>query len=148
MTKSFRVWLRPGEKIYINGAVLRADRKVSLEFLNDVTFLLETHVLQAKDTTTPLRQLYFVIQMMLIEPACKAQAQQMFGQLHARLLKTFENQEVLDGLHHVGELMEGGRCFEALKVVRSLFPVEEQVLRPPKLDRMPACIQLEAVPCE
>ncbi|OYW35186.1 MAG: hypothetical protein B7Z45_06885 [Azorhizobium sp. 12-66-6] len=35
--------LRPGEKIYVNGAVLRVDRKVTLELLNDVTFLLESH---------------------------------------------------------------------------------------------------------
>ena len=44
------------------------DRKVSLEFLNDVTFLLESHVIQVEDTTTPLRQLYFIAQTMLMEP--------------------------------------------------------------------------------
>ena len=52
--------LRADEKIYINGAVLRVDRKVSIELLNDVTFLLESHVMQANDATTPLRQIYFV----------------------------------------------------------------------------------------
>ena len=37
---SLRIFLRPGEKVFLNGAVLRADRKVSLEVLNDVSFLL------------------------------------------------------------------------------------------------------------
>jgi flagellar protein FlbT len=53
--------LRAGEKIYINGAVLRADRKVSIEILNDATFLLEAHVMKVEDASTPLRQLYFII---------------------------------------------------------------------------------------
>ena len=61
--------LRSGEKIYRNGAVVRVDRKVSIELLNDVTFLLEAHVMQPQDTNTPLRQLYFVVQTMLIDPA-------------------------------------------------------------------------------
>jgi len=45
--------LRAGEKIYLNGAVIKVDRKVSIELLNDVTFLLEAHVLTTNDTTTP-----------------------------------------------------------------------------------------------
>ena len=60
--------LRAGEKIYINGAVLCADRKVSLELLNDATFLLEAHVMKVESATTPLRQLYFIVQIMLMNP--------------------------------------------------------------------------------
>jgi len=40
VSKSMHISLRPGEKLYLNGAVLRADRKMSLELLNDATFLL------------------------------------------------------------------------------------------------------------
>ena len=38
--------LRGGERIYVNGAVLRVDRKVTLELINDVAFLLESQVMQ------------------------------------------------------------------------------------------------------
>ena len=69
MKKAMHISLRPGEKLYVNGAVLRVDRKVSVEFLNDVTFLLENHVILPEEANTPLRQLYFVVQTMLIEPA-------------------------------------------------------------------------------
>jgi flagellar protein FlbT len=44
--------LRAGEKIYVNGAVLRADRKVSIELLNDATFLLEAHVMKVEDASS------------------------------------------------------------------------------------------------
>lgn len=120
--------LRAGERLYVNGAVLRADRKVSLELLNDVTFLLESHVLHAEQTTTPLRQLYFIVQMMLIEPAKAAEARRMFDQIHAGLLSSFENEAVLGGLGRVRDLVSAGRVFEALKAIRSLFPMEDAIL--------------------
>ncbi|MGH6860361.1 MAG: flagellar biosynthesis repressor FlbT, partial [Phyllobacterium sp.] len=69
-----KISLRAGEKLYVNGAVLRADRKVSLEFMNDVSFLLESHVLQTDQTTTPLRQLYFAAQIMLVDPPVRDEA--------------------------------------------------------------------------
>jgi flagellar protein FlbT len=123
-----RLSLRAGEKIYINGGVLRVDRKVSLELLNDVTFLLESHVIQLADTGTPLRQLYFVVQMMLIDPSTIAAARERFDRMHPALLATFENRQILAGLKEVHALVVDGRHFEALKVLRGLFPIEANIL--------------------
>ena len=64
-----RISLRAGERVYINGAVLRASRKTTFELLNDATFLLEGHVIQPENATTPLKQLYFALQTLLIEPS-------------------------------------------------------------------------------
>lgn len=128
MMGAMHLWLRAGEKIYINGAVLRVDRKVALELLNDVTFLMESHVIQAEDATTPLRQLYFVIQTMLIAPNEAASARAMFDEMHPRLLKAFRTPEVISGLEAVGGMVEAGRVYEALKMLRGLFPVEASIL--------------------
>ncbi|MGE5510101.1 MAG: flagellar biosynthesis repressor FlbT [Bacteroidota bacterium] len=128
MKKGLRISLRAGERIYVNGAVLRADRKVSLEFLNDVVFLLESHVLQEEETTTPLRQLYFVVQTMLMEPGRAEATRKVFEGSHALLMATFQNAEVLSGLRRVGELVAAGRVYEALKAIRALFPIEEAIL--------------------
>ena len=68
------ITLRAGERLYINGAVIRVDRKATIELLNDVTFLLENHVMQAEQATTPLRQIYFVVQVMLMDPGATAAA--------------------------------------------------------------------------
>ncbi|MGE3066590.1 MAG: flagellar biosynthesis repressor FlbT [Hyphomicrobiaceae bacterium] len=128
MKKGFRINLRAGEKIYINGAVLCVDRKVSLEFLNDVAFLLESHVLSPDETTTPLRQLYYMIQTMLIEPGSAAAARGMFDATLPQLLATFNNRQVLEGLGGVRSLVAGDRLYEALKLIRSLFPIEDAIL--------------------
>jgi hypothetical protein len=68
MTSALKISLKPNEKIYINGAVVRVDRKVTVELMNDVQFLLESHVIQAEDASTPLKQLYFILQVMLMNP--------------------------------------------------------------------------------
>ncbi len=89
MKNVLHISLRPGERIYVNGAVLKVDRKVSIEFLNDVTFLLEQHVLRPEDTRTPLRQLYFIVQTVLIDPANSSAARTMFDNSFGSLLEFF-----------------------------------------------------------
>lgn len=128
MKSSLRISLKAGERIFINGAVLRVDRKVALEFLNDVTFLLENHVLQPEQAKTPLRQLYFIVQMMLINPEGAAQAMSMFRKSVVMLLNCFKNEEVLTELKHIDGMVTQGRAFEALKAIRALYPIEEQIL--------------------
>ncbi|PRD42657.1 flagellar biosynthesis repressor FlbT [Phyllobacterium phragmitis] len=125
---TIRLSLRAGEKIYINGAVLRADRKVSLELLNDATFLLESHVLQPEQTTTPLRQLYFAAQIMLINPSIGAEARETFKKMLKTTLNTFEDADILKGLKLVDELVHQGRVFEALKTLRGLYPGEARIM--------------------
>lgn len=125
---SLRIFLRPGEKVFLNGAVLRADRKVSLEVLNDVSFLLESHVIQAHETTTPLRQLYFMVQAILINPAEAEDARRLYREHHAALLRTVSNAPILSGLSAVDGCMGEDRTFEALKIIRQLFPVEQEIL--------------------
>jgi flagellar protein FlbT len=120
--------LRSGEKIYLNGAVIRVDRKVSIELLNDVTFLLEAHVMQPQDTNTPLRQLYFVVQTMLIDPVGLERAREMFKKSIRLMIEAYDNAQIVAGLKTVEQLVEQDRRFEALKAIRTLFPAEAIIL--------------------
>ena len=122
-----RISLRSGEKIYINGAVLRVDRKVSLELLNDATFLLEAHVMHAEDASTPTRQLYFIIQMMLMDPSDNA-AREMFDTSMSLMLASYDNAEIIAGLQNAKRLVDSKRTFDALKAVRGLFPIDAQIM--------------------
>lgn len=133
MKSTLKISLKSGERIFINGAVLRADRKVSLEFLNDVTFLLENHVIQPEDATTPLRQLYFIVQMMLINPEGIEQSTAMFRKSITMLLACFRNAEILAELKRVDGLVTQARRFDALKAIRALFPIEDSILNTPEM---------------
>ncbi len=125
---TIRLSLRAGEKIYVNGAVLRVDRKTSIEILNDATFLLEQHVLQPEQATTPLRQLYFVAQTILMDPASADGCRMVFDESFRLLRQTFRHPDVLAGLETIGQLMQAGRTLEAMKAIRALLPIEDRIM--------------------
>ena len=124
------ITLRPQERIYINGAVLRADRKVSIELMNDAVFLLEAHVMLERDATTPLRQWYYIVQMMLMEPDERPINWAAFNQHGAAMAAIYEDMPLLEGLAKVAALVERRRFFEALKTIRSLLPLEDAIIKP------------------
>ncbi len=124
------ITLRAGEKLYINGAVIRTDRKATIELLNDATFLLETHVMQASDATTPLRQIYFVIQVMLMDPPSSKATGELARSLVEKAIDAFESPNVKVGLRGVIDLINRSRLFEAMKTLRNLYPLEQQVMFP------------------
>jgi len=122
--------LRADEKLYINGAVIRVDRKVTIELLNDVTFLLENHVMQATEATTPLKQIYFVVQIMLMDPSATPGAMTLSRKLIDAALTAFETPEIIAGLRTVDEMIKRSRNFDAMKTLRGLFPLEQAVVFP------------------
>ncbi len=141
-----RLSLRAGERVYINGAVLRVDRKVGIELLNDATFLLEGHVLQAEEATTPLRQLYFAVQTMLIDPAGAAPARDLYAGLQAGILAATREAALRTGLAAAEAHVAEGRLFEALKTIRGLYPAEAALLAAAGAEPAPAPTALRAGP--
>jgi flagellar biosynthesis repressor protein FlbT len=122
------ITLRPGERFFINGAVIRIDRKATVELLNDVTFLLENHVMQAKDATTLTRQIYFAVQIMLMDPTATASATPLARSLIETALGAYRAPELISGLRGVAQSLARSRNFEAMKALRLLFPLEDREL--------------------
>jgi flagellar biosynthesis repressor protein FlbT len=131
MKAKMRFSLKAGERIFINGAVLTVSQKVTLSLLNEARFLLESHVLQVTEATTPMRQLYFVVQSLLINPQEAGKVMGAFRKLHDALVQVAADEGVKDTLGKVGDLVEADRTFDALKLIRTLFePVEAQQSAP------------------
>ena len=124
------ITLRAGERLFINGAVIRTDRKATIELLNDATFLLEAHVMKAGDATTPLRQIYFVIQVMLMDPPSAKTTADLAQALIAKALGAFDTPEVRTGLRNVIDLIGRSRYFEAMKTIRALYTLEQKEMHP------------------
>ncbi len=125
---TLKISLRAGERIFVNGAVLRADRKVTLEVLNSVTFLLEQHVMKPEDTVTPLRQLYFMIQSAIMDPKSSEDAIAIANCSLRALKAVFVNPGVLADLSGVEELLERNRYYECLRILRKLFAIEDRLM--------------------
>ncbi len=130
---ALNICLRAGEKIYINGAVLEAKNKISFSLLNKAVFLIESHIIQPEDATTPFRQMYFIIQTIIMSPEKLNVIRGLFDDHCNGLKATLENETLKSGLDEVISLVENERHFDALKKVRALFDVEETVLRAPQV---------------
>lgn len=120
------IHLKRGEKLYVNGAVLRVDRRTSLEFLNDVTFLLENHVMQAEQATTPVRQLYFIVQTMLMDPTNAGMTAELYKHLSFRTRQLVADEVSLGQIDMADQKVSEGRYFDALKLLRSCFAAEDK----------------------
>lgn len=128
MKNTLKISLKPNEKIYINGAVVKVDRKVSIEFLNDVQFLLENHVLQPEQASSPLRQLYFIAQVILMNPEGSVEARIMFRRSLQLLLASFSDEHIRGVLKDVDRLVGEGHVYDALRGIRALYPLEAEIL--------------------
>jgi flagellar biosynthesis repressor protein FlbT len=128
MKSRFKVALRANERLYINGAVIACDRKTCVEFLNDVNFLMESHVMQAAQATTPLRQLYFVIQVMLMAPQDAASALRLYRIQLPAALGAFSHQAILSQVKDADRLVHETRYYEAMKTLRAVFSLEDEIM--------------------
>lgn len=128
MTTTTRVTLRPGERIFVNGAVLRVEGRSTLEILNSVPYLLEHEIMHSQQTVTPLRQLYYILQTMVMEPGGLETAQGVYVDTMQWLGQAFANPIVVAGLETIGRQVEAGSPFEALKTLRTLVPIEDAIL--------------------
>lgn len=131
----FKISLKANEKIYINGAIIRFDRKTSMEIMNDVDFLLENHILQPDQATTPLRQLYFVVQLMLMTPNDIDSSMTVYRQLLPSLLVAFENEKIVSELKIIDRQVHEKKYFEAMRGIRGLYALEDTILKPGAGDR-------------
>lgn len=128
MTTTTRVTLRPGERIFINGAVLKVEGRSTFEILNSVPYLLEHEIMHPQQTVTPLRQLYYILQTMIMEPGGVETAQDIYVDTMQWLGQAFANPIVTAGLETIARQVEAGSPFEALKTLRTLVPIEDAIL--------------------
>ena len=124
---NIRLHLGANERLFINGAVLRTDRKVSVELLNDATFLLENHVLQKDMATTPIRQMYFVAQLLLMDPASSENSIEVFRSIVTGTLEKMEYQQLANAVKDVDVDVSSGKVFSALKKLRELVSIRGRV---------------------
>ena len=124
------ITLRSGERLYLNGAVIRVDRKTTIELLNDAAFLLESHVMQAADATTPFRQIYFAVQIALMDPSCGSTVGPVIETLITQTEAAVKSAALIAALASARDLIARGRHFEALKTLRANYAVEQFEMMP------------------
>jgi flagellar biosynthesis repressor protein FlbT len=119
------IHLKRNEKLYLNGAVIRLDRRGTLELMNDASFLLENHILQPEEATTPLRQVYFVVQLMLMDPANAHLMTELFKVNVAQLRLVRRDDAYAALLDKIDDKVKAGNYFDAMKIIRQSYHLEK-----------------------
>jgi flagellar biosynthesis repressor protein FlbT len=119
-----KIHLKRHEKLFINGAVIRLDHRGSIELLNDAQFLLEAHVMQQEDAKTPLQQVYFIVQSMLMDPNNVPYVMELFRAFATRLKMNSKTIKYTSFIEGIEKQVEEHDFFGALKVLRRSFELD------------------------
>lgn len=122
--------LRPGERVIVNGVVLEnGDRRARLNVLSaDANVLRLRDAIHPSEATTPVKRVCYVAQLAVAGEADpdEARRQLLLGvdQL-SQVFRTGPHRETLrKAADHAGER----RFYPALRALRSLLPIEQQLL--------------------
>lgn len=122
-----KIHLKRNEKLFINGAVIRLDRRGSIELMNDAQFLMENHILQQDDAKTPLQQVYFIVQTMLMDPANSHLTKYLLDS-YSEVLKRLNLSSEYNGLlNDVEKMVEQANYYGALKLLRQSFHLDKTI---------------------
>ncbi|NJM28732.1 MAG: flagellar biosynthesis repressor FlbT [Rhizobiales bacterium] len=121
------IHLKRNEKLYINGAVVRLDRRGTIQLLNDANFLMENHIMQPEEATTPLKQVYFLVQLMIMDPQNAHLMMELFKVNVAQLRQITNNAELSDAVETFEGKVLKGEYFESMKIIRQNFALENQI---------------------
>ncbi|MBS0242126.1 MAG: flagellar biosynthesis repressor FlbT [Proteobacteria bacterium] len=142
MSGTLQIGLRAGDKIYINGAVIRVDRKVRVDLLNDATFLLGSHVMQLEDATTPVKQVYFLVQGLLMDPSVRNVLLPAIESAIQSEIEAAPGSDASVQFERALGYVRADSPFDALKLLRGLLAKEQAMASPPKGDD-PATVKSE-----
>lgn len=124
---------RAGDKMLVNGAALQFQTRASVVLSNRVRFLFGKQILAPNDANTPARRLYFAIQAAYI---CEDVERPQFLDLARDLAAEYAEASTVPAVQRlIGkaiEELEEGKCWEAMRRVRELFPHDDAMLAEPK----------------
>jgi flagellar biosynthesis repressor protein FlbT len=125
--------LKPHEKFVVNGAVMvNGDRKAEFVIQNRASILREKDIMQPDEADTPLRRVYFPVQMMYLESAAGgANLEDYYGEYIARMTEfmgAITSKEILAQCVAINRDVLGGQYYRALMTCRKLFDTERKLL--------------------
>jgi flagellar protein FlbT len=123
------VKLKPGERLVVNGAVLHnGNTRNVLYFANRASILRERDVMQEEQAVTPTSRVYFIVQLMLLNPDDAAGYMGSFQQLMTGLLRTFKSPPILKGLTDCVYWVGQNDFYKALATLRPVLDYEAKLL--------------------
>jgi flagellar protein FlbT len=125
---ALKIWLREGEKVVVNGAVLVALGRTRLAVENHAAVLREREIMTPGEANTPARRLYFAAMMAYIdEPARDRYQDQVVLLVHA-LLTAIQSETAKAMVVSFARHIAAGEFYRALADCRELIAYETTAL--------------------
>jgi len=122
--------LAPGERVLINGAVVEnGDRRTRLTLVTPNAHVLRLRdAIHPEEVDTPVKRVCYVAQMAVAGEATPEEATVQLRRGIDQLLAVFTDAESGAALTAARTQVEDGRFYPALRSLRTLLPLEAQLL--------------------
>jgi flagellar protein FlbT len=124
---ALKITLKPHEKMIIGGAVVtNGNSKSELLVENNVPILRQKDIMNEKDSNSPTRRIYFVIQLMYIDEKNLALHHKSYWKLVQDFIQAAPT--ALPTVDQISRNILGGQYYQALKLARNLIDYEEEII--------------------
>lgn len=123
-----KISLKPGEKLFLGGAVVQNGHVAAeILLLNDAPLLREKDILTEEEATTHCRRIQLCVQLMYMDPPNLARYQKHYATLVDELLQACPGSatRVAEINHHLAF----GEYYQALKSAQRLVAFEKELLQ-------------------
>ena len=127
-----KIQMKPKERVIINGAVIEGhdDARTEIVVLNNASVMRQKHILQQEEANTPVKRLYFALQMLYIEDRENHEPyKKSFEQYHKDLDETLSLPAIKVSLGLIKQAVDQEKYYDALKVCRELIKVEAELFK-------------------
>ena len=131
MDMALRISLRDGEKMIVNGAVLRSVGRTDLSIENAAAILRGRDLMTPEEANTPARRLYFACMMAYIDDGERTQHQDDIVQLVRALLGALKAPEAQAACVTFAQKVACQQFYAALSDCRWLINYEAELLAAP-----------------
>ncbi len=126
---ALKLTLKPGEKFVINGAVIvNGERRSHLLIQNKVSMLREKDVMQQSEANTPVKHIYFAIQMLYLDETNDSSFYDVFAKRIQEFMAVISDKEALNKCGKILNAVNNGNYYYGLTICKKLLPFERSRL--------------------
>ena len=123
---ALKVTLKPNERIVIGGAAVKniSGKVATLLIENEVTLLREKEIMRESEADTPCKRVYFLTQLMYMDPANLSKYHKLYWKLASEIIKAAPS--TLSIFEAISEQIYEGKYYQGLKEIRKLIQYEQK----------------------
>jgi flagellar protein FlbT len=129
MDMALRISLRDGEKMIVNGAVLRSVGRTDLSIENNAAILRGRDLMSPEEANTPARRLYFACMMAYVDQGEINGHQDNIVRLVGDLMAALQSVEAKEMCINFAQKVATGQFYKALGDCRWLINYETEALQ-------------------